>query len=49
MRQPVRWIGLAMIVAVAAWLRLADLADRPMHADEANQAVKLMIINDHIG
>ena len=30
-----------MIVAVAAWLRLADLADRPMHADEANQAVKL--------
>jgi uncharacterized protein (TIGR03663 family) len=41
MRQPVRWIGLAMIVAVAAWLRLADLADRPMHADEANQAVKL--------
>lgn len=30
-----------MMVAVAAWLRLADLADRPMHADEANQAVKL--------
>jgi uncharacterized protein (TIGR03663 family) len=41
MRQPARWIGLALMVAVAAWLRLADLADRPMHADEANQAVKL--------
>lgn len=41
MRQPVRWIGLAVIVAVAAWLRLSGLADRPMHADEANQAVKL--------
>jgi len=41
MRVPVRWLGLALMVAVAAWLRLADLADRPMHADEANQAVKL--------
>ena len=41
MRQPVRWFGLAMMVALAAWLRLSDLSDRPMHADEANQAVKL--------
>ncbi len=41
MRQPMRWFGLAMMVALAAWLRLSDLSDRPMHADEANQAVKL--------
>jgi uncharacterized protein (TIGR03663 family) len=36
-----RWLPLALIVAVALWLRTHALADRPMHADEANQAVKL--------
>ncbi|MFO1448933.1 MAG: TIGR03663 family protein [Opitutaceae bacterium] len=29
------------ILVLAAWLRLDDLGSRPMHADEANQAVKL--------
>jgi len=36
-----RWLTLAIIVAVAFWLRTRDLENRPMHADEANQAVKL--------
>ena len=36
-----RWICLGIVVVVAAWLRLHDLGNRPMHADEANQAVKL--------
>ncbi len=36
-----RWLTLAIIVAVAFWLRTRDLDNRPMHADEANQAVKL--------
>lgn len=30
-----------LIIAVALWTRTHALADRPMHADEANQAVKL--------
>jgi uncharacterized protein (TIGR03663 family) len=41
---PLQWLcGLAFVgvVVVALWLRLHDLAARPMHADEANQAVKL--------
>ena len=36
-----RWLTLAIVVAVAFWLRTRDLENRPMHADEANQAVKL--------
>lgn len=36
-----RWLSLALVTLAALWLRLHDLADRPMHADEANQAVKL--------
>jgi len=36
-----RWICLGIVVVVAAWLRVHDLDSRPMHADEANQAVKL--------
>jgi len=36
-----RWICLGVVVVVAAWLRVHDLGNRPMHADEANQAVKL--------
>ena len=36
-----RWLTLSIIVAVAFWLRTRDLENRPMHADEANQAVKL--------
>lgn len=35
-----RWGPLALIACVAWWLRTIDLARRPMHADEANQAVK---------
>ncbi|HEY4299742.1 MAG TPA: flippase activity-associated protein Agl23 [Candidatus Didemnitutus sp.] len=37
---PPRWLPLALLVLVAAWWRMHDLAARPMHADEANQAVK---------
>lgn len=36
-----RWLPLVLILAVGWWLRTHALADRPMHADEANQAVKL--------
>jgi uncharacterized protein (TIGR03663 family) len=36
-----RWLPLALVTLVAIWLRTHDLARRPMHADEANQAVKL--------
>jgi uncharacterized protein (TIGR03663 family) len=36
-----RWLPLALIAAAALWLRTRDLDRRPMHADEANQAVKL--------
>lgn len=36
-----RWLTLMAIVILAFWLRTHDLANRPMHADEANQAVKL--------
>lgn len=36
-----RWLPLALITALALWLRTHDLARRPMHADEANQAMKL--------
>lgn len=36
-----RWLTLVFITAAAFWLRTHDLARRPMHADEANQAVKL--------
>jgi uncharacterized protein (TIGR03663 family) len=36
-----RWLFLALITVFAFWLRTHDLARRPMHADEANQAVKL--------
>lgn len=35
-----RWLPLALIAVAAFWLRTHDLARRPMHADEANQAVK---------
>lgn len=36
-----RWLPLALIALAALWLRTRDLEHRPMHADEANQAVKL--------
>ena len=36
-----RWLPLALLTLAAFWLRTHDLARRPMHADEANQAVKL--------
>jgi len=35
-----RWLPLALVVALALGLRLAGIDRRPMHADEANQAVK---------
>ena len=35
-----RWLPLAVIIGAALWLRGHDLGRRPMHADEANQAVK---------
>jgi uncharacterized protein (TIGR03663 family) len=36
-----RWLPLTLIAVLAFWLRTHDLGRRPMHADEANQAVKL--------
>ena len=35
-----RCLPLALLAALALWLRTHDLARRPMHADEANQGVK---------
>lgn len=35
-----RWLPIAVVAAIALWLRTASLNQRPMHADEANQAVK---------
>ena len=35
-----RWLPLALVAFAALWLRTHDLAARPMHSDEANQAVK---------
>jgi uncharacterized protein (TIGR03663 family) len=35
-----RWWPLVLITGAALWLRTHELARRPMHADEANQAVK---------
>jgi uncharacterized protein (TIGR03663 family) len=35
-----RWLPLTLIALGALWLRVHELALRPMHADEANQAVK---------
>lgn len=41
-RIPATWICLLVLLAIgAAWVRLHELGARPMHADEANQAVKL--------
>ena len=40
LRSLLRWLPLAVIVGAALWLRGHDLGRRPMHADEANQAVK---------
>ncbi|MES2692063.1 MAG: flippase activity-associated protein Agl23 [Verrucomicrobiota bacterium] len=36
-----RWLPVALLTLAAFWLRTHELARRPMHADEANQAVKL--------
>jgi uncharacterized protein (TIGR03663 family) len=35
-----RWLPLLLVTLAAFWLRTRGLAARPMHADEANQAVK---------
>jgi len=45
-----RWLfigGALAVMTLAASLRLPDLALRPMHADEANQAVKTGILWEH--
>lgn len=42
-----RWLPLTFIALVALWLRTHDLARRPMHADEANQAVKAGELLEH--
>ena len=42
-----RWMPLALIALAAFLLRTHDLARRPMHADEANQAVKLGELLEH--
>lgn len=41
------WFSLALVALAAFWLRTHDLARRPMHADEANQAVKFGELLDH--
>lgn len=38
------WGPLTLVLLAAFWLRTADLGRRPMHADEANQAVKTGIL-----
>ncbi len=44
--KPVAW-GLLLVVAVAAFgLRVADLDRRPMHHDEANQAVRTGLLQE---
>lgn len=35
-----RWLALALVIGCAVALRTCELSRRPMHADEANQAVK---------
>lgn len=42
-----RWLPLALVALAALWLRTHDLALRPMHADEANQAVKTGALLEH--
>lgn len=42
-----RWLPLALIALAGLWLRTHDLAARPMHADEANQAVKTGQLLEH--
>ncbi len=39
-----RWLPVALIALTALWLRTHDLSHRPMHADEANQAVKTGVL-----
>ncbi len=42
-----RWLPLVVLLVAALWLRTSDLARRPMHSDEANQAVKLGELIEH--
>ncbi|MCR6657287.1 MAG: phospholipid carrier-dependent glycosyltransferase [Opitutus sp.] len=39
-RLATHWLPLVVVTALGLWLRVHDLDVRPMHADEANQAVK---------
>ncbi len=40
MNRPVFWGVFLAALAIGLWFRLADLGSRPMHHDEANQAVR---------
>jgi uncharacterized protein (TIGR03663 family) len=42
-----RWLPLALVALAALCLRTHELARRPMHADEANQAVKTGELLEH--
>jgi predicted membrane-bound mannosyltransferase len=42
-----RWIPLALLVALALGLRTYELDRRPLHADEANQAIKTGELLEH--
>ncbi|MCX6956339.1 MAG: TIGR03663 family protein [Verrucomicrobia bacterium] len=42
-----RYLAPALLAFAALWLRTSDLARRPMHADEANQAVKFGELVEH--
>jgi len=42
-----RWLPLALVALAALWLRTHELARRPMHADEANQAMKVGDLLEH--
>lgn len=42
-----RWLPLALVALAALWLRTHELTRRPMHADEANQAMKVGELLEH--
>ena len=42
-----RWMPLALIALAAFWLRTHEISRRPMHVDEANQAVKTGELLEH--
>lgn len=40
------WLLIAFAIAAGAWLRFADRADKPMHTDEATQAMKFQMLTE---